>query len=371
MPFLDPIRNFIFKKAKNRVWGRLEPHQIESENLRIEKKKIQPNQAYVSVVLHRTQIVHTKILFDKLYGVVHSFIALPIYAKEEAKFNVVNTPNNLQNIDKKNLDRVVQGDTTLLGCIPYRGGKIDMELGLFAVKTENLLDSYLGLLGELADAASVDYVKQAIPFVAPIQKGISMLLGVGSDSTLLVGMQGSLTPTTGYYVITDAEKNSTFDLKKLRLRDDCCLYTDDGKPFEGSPYMVFSIETQSNRHTWFDIPEIADAFSNLQLAIRSGTPKSIEENFDIFEKALLSSPDLLIADARKIRDTVFKQLVEPWITTEPEKRIKIPDITIHSYAEFSDDTKAINPVMLALLGTSKKLEPKDREVAMNLNVFHE
>ncbi|MFA5363902.1 MAG: hypothetical protein WC325_01825 [Candidatus Bathyarchaeia archaeon] len=374
MPFLDPVRNAIFGKAVDKIWGRLEPNQVPSK-LQIQPEPIQPNKAYLNIVLRSMRIVNVRVVFQKLYGVVHSYATLPIYATEEAKFNVVTTPTNLKDIDKNHLDRVIQGDKELLGPVPYRGGKIQLELGLFAVHSENLLDSYLTLLGELADAASVDYVRQAIPFVAPIQKGISMLLGVGGPSTLLVGLQSSLDPVTGHYVVTDAEKTSNFNLRDLKLGEDYCLYTKDGKAFNEHPYMVFSVYSTPIRDTWFDIPDLGTAFANLRLAIKSGTPKSIKENHDIFAKAVLSSPDLLIQDAKRIVDEVYTQMVEPLVPAEPTKTPMVSplEFTMLNIPETMPKTRRtptiVDPKLLSLLNIPKTLKQEDRQAAINLAVF--
>lgn len=376
MSFLDPIRNAIFGRARDRVWGRLETDQVPSK-LKIEPKPIDPNKGYLNIVLRSMRIVNVRVAFQKLYGVVHSFATLPIYATEEAKFNVVTTPNNLKNIDKDRLDRVIQGDKELVGPVPYRGGKVKLEIGLFAVNSENLLDKYLTLLGELADAAGVNYIRQAIPFVGPIQRGISMLLGVGGPSSLLVGLQAAIDPIAGHYVITDADIKSDFDLSSLKLGNNYRLYRQNGDPFKDNPYMVFSVYSTPVRHTWFDIPEIGTAFANLRLAIQSGTPKSIKENHDIFAKAVLSSPDLLIQDAKRIVNEVYTQLVEPWIKTHDVAPRMVPSLKHPSLSlpevlpETTRKVKPLAPELLALLNIPKKLSVVDMKAAVDLNIFSE
>lgn len=185
----------------------------------------------------------------------------------------------------------------------------------------------------------------------------------------------ALDPITGHYVITDADIKSNFNLGNLKLGNDYRLYKKNGDPFKDHPYMVFSVDSTPFRHTWFDIPELGTAFGNLLLAIKSGTPKSIKENHDIFAKAMLSSPDLLIEDAKRIVNEVYKQRVEPWITMHPVAPEMLPSLEFPSLSlpeflpETTRTTEPIAPELLALINIPKKLSAEDRKVAVDLNIF--
>ena len=139
-----PIRSKIFSQSRTMVCGWLEDKQVP-DRLRLGSMPFDAEKCYVNIVLNSMHIVYDRIGFQRLYGVVHSFIKMPVYAVEEAQFNVVTTPLDLANVEGNRLDKVLQGNKELLDCIPYRGGTIKIQLGLFAVKAEDMLPKYLSL----------------------------------------------------------------------------------------------------------------------------------------------------------------------------------------------------------------------------------
>jgi hypothetical protein len=264
----------------------------------------------------------------------------------------------------------------LLNNVPYRGGRIKAQMGLFAVKTDNLVDKFLALLGELSDAAGVDYVKQALPFVGPITKGVDLILGIPGQSTIVVGLNQFLDPIQGHYVVTNIKENdrNKLNLSDLHLDKNYRLRKKNGRLLEDIAYFVFTIEESENRYTWYDIPDLGTAYANLHLSIKSGTPKSIKEAYDILVKAVLSSPDLLIKNARAIVDNIYKEEVEPWLKTEvsePETitrsavMLDIPDIPLSPKTRRA----AMKPELIAALGLTKKLSRQDIKAAKKIKVF--
>jgi len=372
MPSLDSIRSFFFRPAEHMVYGRLAPDQVHKDH-RLEPKAIPPNKAYVSIILRSLTIEHVQILWNKLYGVVHSFIELPIYQTEKAEFNSVTVPEQLKNIDSSNLHLVIQRDNPLLNQVPYRGGRIKLQLGLFAVKSDDLMDKYLTLLGELSDAAGVDYVRQALPFVGPITKGIDLILGVPGQSSLLVGLNQSLEPIQGHYVVTNARMDDRKrpNLNDLELDQNYRLCKKNGGFLEKCSYFVFSLEATDDRYTWFDIPDLGTAYANLHLSIKSGTRESIKEAYDILEKAILSSPDLLRKNARAIADNIYKEEVEELLKPEMSEyqraifaSLDLPDIPLDPKLK----REAARPELIAMLGLTKSLSEEDREAAKKIKI---
>ena len=69
----------------------------------------------------------------------------------------------------------MQLDQRLLGPVPYVGGDIQAEVGLFSVASGDLTGPYLKLLDLLSQAATVSFIGLALPFVEPIKQGINAL----------------------------------------------------------------------------------------------------------------------------------------------------------------------------------------------------
>lgn len=308
-------RDIFFRENVNMTAGLLETDQTPDK---LQPTTIEAEKSYINIVLRSMRIRNVRVGLKKFYGVVNSFIKLPALETEDASFNVVTIPSQLKNIDSAKLDLVIQMDQRLLGPVPYRGGDVHIELGLFSVKTVDLVDVYLGLLGEIADAAGVSYIRQAVPFVKPIDKGIQMLLGAGATTNLEVGLKrDAFEPKTGHYVVTNAPKTE-IKLSELALDKDYQPVLKDGKEFKKYSYMVFTIYTTPDRKDWYDIPEIGIAHQNLRAAIRTAKKEAISEFYETFKRTTLTSPDLLLEDASDIAKKVYKLQVEPWLKPAEE-----------------------------------------------------
>lgn len=271
---------------------------------------IQPNAAYINVFLRSMRIVNVRRGLSKFYGTVHSHITVPYISGEKASFQVVSTPSNLRDIDAVNLDRIILMNHRLLGPIPYRGGDIDMELGLFSVKSADLAGPFISVLEQLSSAAGVSFINVAQPFMAPLLQGVNLLLGTQGDTVLELGWATTMNPLeTGYFVLIRAQRGAqnsenTVNVESLKVNPDFKLVDDKGQPLSSFPYMVVSIEASSERDNWFEIPELADARNKLEKELKTGSEQSAQQAFAMLKRLILTSPDLIDEDASKLTDKV-------------------------------------------------------------------
>lgn len=264
---------------------------------------------YIKIDLGSMRIPGVKRQYAKLYGAVHSFISVPTFeSAANAQFRVVTTPTNLKNIDAANLNRVLQINKRLLGPIPYRGGRVTLEIGLYSVKSADLLDPYLGLLQEMSGEAGVAFVKNALPFVGLLKKGIDLITGNAKDSTLEIGLSTELEqPRTGWYLVMAAPKDAVkadelkVDPKDSRLLDG------QGKAFVQYPYMLFRVSASRQRSDWFQIPELVEPHTKLREALRDNDLVRASKLFDQFFLIAKTCPDLLKADSSRISEELKKR----------------------------------------------------------------
>src|SRR5262249_43906630 len=163
---------------------------------------------YITIDLGSMRVPNSTRAYTKLYAAVHSFISVPTFERAtNAQFRVVTTPVELKNIDAANLDRVVQVNKRLLGPIPYRGGRLGLEIGRYSVKSADLLVPYLQLLQEMSSQAGVAYVNTALPFIPLLKRGIDLITGNAKDSTLEVGLSTELEqPRANWYLVMAGPK---------------------------------------------------------------------------------------------------------------------------------------------------------------------
>jgi hypothetical protein len=320
-----------FEQAKNYVYSKLLPEQVTKQQ-QIDNISIHPDSLYVSIFLISFSIPYLRRGSGKYFGAVHSFISIPHKSGQNAQFNMFISPDNLKEIDSSRVDRILVGKHRLLGPIPYRGGDIKLELGLFSIKSSDLAGPFLKILQNMASVAGVNSVNVAIPFVKPILDGINDLAEAG-HAVLEIGQIDTLNkPTTGYFIIIQAQEG-TINISKIRLEQDAKLYDSNG--LVKFPYLVYSVEVSDRRADWFSLPELVSAYEKIVQATRYGDISRAEEAFKSFKMVTLTSHDLLIEDAEKLVSKVEEELkrIFPAQTTSinPKPILKnLSDIDLYS-----------------------------------------
>jgi hypothetical protein len=284
-------------KTEDWVCDWLAPSQVPGDAL---SGEVEPESSYLSIFLKSARIVDVRKGLTTFYGVVHSYIKLPQRSTQDAEFNVVTTPAALKNIDAEHIDRVIQVNQRLLGPVPYLGGDLEIEVGLFSVAASDLAAPYLSLLEQLSRTAGVSFVSAALPFASPIIEGVKLLSGNPKQATLEVGL--SMTqerPRQGYLVVIRAPKED-IDLKDVRVDPADFRLSRNGQPLGPYPYMVFELRSNTQRSDWAKIPELAAAYQEVQSEYRAGRADRVQEALLLFHHTALTCNDLLPDDAQKL-----------------------------------------------------------------------
>lgn len=296
--------NIFRTRAEDWTYGPLSPTQVPDD---LPHRKIVAEEEYVDIYVHSLRVCNVRKGVSKFYGTVHSLISMPPYRPDEpAEFHALTTPQSLKNLDAKNLHRVVNLDIRVLGPAPYRGGDLEVELGLFSVKSADLADPFLSVLEELSQLAGVAFVAAAKPFVEPLKRGIGLLTGSGDANILEIGLAKTYNPAeTGYFVVMRAHKGEV-TLEDLRLDDDGKLLK-GGAPVEDHPYVVIRIEASSKRSDWRLVPDVASSYRTLDEAVRRQNLPDIHDALSALKVAAQLSPDLLSHDSARIFELVEEQ----------------------------------------------------------------
>jgi hypothetical protein len=255
--------------------------------------------AYVSIFLRSMRIVNVRKGLNRFFGTVHCFTALPHLRNGRAEFHTLTTPAKLAEIDATRVDEIIVGTHRLLGPVPYRGGDVELDLGLFSIESASLAGPFLRVLESLADAAGCAYVNTALPFVRPLIGGIRALSEVDGASTLEVGLSTVLKPlVTGTYVVMRVPQG-TVKPEDLRLDGAFQLESRTGSLPE-APYLVFQVSAERTRDDWFQVPELTQAYGQLQHHLASGDQPAAKTSVEIFRRVAMMSPDLLQDDAAEL-----------------------------------------------------------------------
>jgi hypothetical protein len=262
--------------------------------------EILPYQRYVSVMLQQLRIVNTRVAFSRLYGAVEFYGRLPHLSGKPAEFASLSSPSKLRDIHKKDLDNFVFGGQRLMGPVPYVGGDLEIEIGLFTIKSQDLLMPYLELLGELSNAAGLAFFSVAAPYVSAIKKGAAALMRPEGSSSLEIGASVTFNQAqAGVYFAARVNAND-YDLLKFSVDgNNFLLY--EGRRVTGIPYMIFSVSQSAIRDDWYQIPAISIAYNHLIDVIREQKSyKEVNSYFEHFRRVVLTDPDILAGHGQQI-----------------------------------------------------------------------
>ncbi len=275
---------------------------------------------YFDVSVASLRIPKSRVFTGKLYGAVHTYVGFATRGKEDAQVAHVVAPNALKNIDAAHLDRLVNIDERVAGPIPWRGDLLKIEMGLFSVKGADLTSPFLDTMTFLSQQAGIGFVSQATAFAPAIRKGIELLSGKDGACAFEIGISRShTTPTTGYYVVVTAPKGA-LDPKDLRIDPNDKKLLFKGEPLTQYAYLVYRIGSLEKKADFGAIPEISAAYTDCQSAIRTGNQTNAEEALKVFRRIVLTSPDLISKDARRLVDIVKDMMTE--IFSEPARAAK-------------------------------------------------
>lgn len=297
-------------KAKTWTFAGLEASQVPDQ---LPRAVIPDNKAYITVWLRSLRIRDVRKGLSRFYGTVHSWISVPYRASlQPAEFQVVATPSKLKDLDASHVNDVVSMNHRLLGPIPWRGGTLEMEIGLFSVKSADLAAPFISVLESLSGVAGVSFISTALPFVNPIKQGIGLLTGSDKDTILEIGLfAADPSPKTGYSCVLKADFGKV-DTTKLKVNPgDFILLDASGRPLDEYAYMLFAIEASPQRSDWHQIPEIARLYQELQEEVRKGSSTQVvQDAFAAFKRGALTCDDLLFDDAKRLVGEVEKEMQE-------------------------------------------------------------
>lgn len=282
----------------------LDPSQVPDPALAGE---VERESAYLNIFLKSARVVNVRKGLKKFYGAVHSFMEIPHRSQQRAQFNVVTTPEALRNVDAGNVDRVVSLNHRLLGPVPFVGGDLEIQVGLFSIASSDLAAPYLSLLESLSKTAGVSFVSAALPFAGPIVEGVKLLAGSDKDSILEIGLSDTQSrPRQGYLIAIRASRE---ELGPKTLKVDPSnfhLLDARGAPLTNYPYFVLEVRAERERSDWFEIPELKDAYKQIQELYRADKRSDTEQALNFFRRIALTCNDLQTPDAELLANKVDK-----------------------------------------------------------------
>jgi hypothetical protein len=276
------------------------PVIVDGKLMASASERLGDDECYAEIFIEAIWLPKARKITGVYHGIVHAYSAIQREGEDKAKIAFVSSPVELSKVDPNSVGKVVTRSQRALGPIAWRGGSLDLELGLFSVKSHDLTTPFLDMISSISKHVGVSFVGPAASFMPLIRKGIELVTGAESAASLEIGLDINLVqPATGCYALIAADRRN-IDEQKLSVdaKDKRLLL--NGETFRDHPWLVFRIGKDDKRPDFGTVPDLKHALDAFRAAVRSRKRKDAEDALTYFRVTALTSPDLIRADAKRL-----------------------------------------------------------------------
>lgn len=266
-----------------------------------------PDRHYVNVTLEAMHIPYARKLSTTYYGVVRSKFSLVRKAHGRVEYYRVAAPEHLKLVDPRRAGNAKLHRFRLLGPVPYRGGDLEFEIGLFSVAAQNLALPFINLAEQVAGLFGAGQFAAVGPAAGAVKSAFSLFEHDEGSVTHDLGLYGvKPNPACGLFGVVDQAPEGC-RLEDFTLSDGGVLCDAAGANVQ-SPYLVVRVWGTTERDDYDDIPEIAEAHESINAALREPDRERARKAFESFRHRTLVCADLLMDDAERIVAKVDAEL---------------------------------------------------------------
>lgn len=273
---------------------------LPDPGLGVTGKPISPDQCYVELYVESLRLAKARRFATTFHGVIYAFASLARDGHNRAELASVTKPQHLATLDGHNLDRVITISKRIMAAMPWRGDPLGVELGLFSVKSGNLLTPLINYVAKVSDQAGISVLTKVNPFIPLITEGLDMIAGQTADTEIELAIDTDLQlASSGLYALI-ARPKGTIDSTGITIDPTDRKLMQNGKPLDAA-YCVFSIRSSDRNPDWGTLPELKQAFDEFNRAILSGKHQEAEEALAAFNRQVIVSPDLISIDKDRLK----------------------------------------------------------------------
>lgn len=295
---------------------------------------IEADECYIELFVESLRIEEARRFATNFHGIVYTFITLAREGDAKADLASICKPEKLAGLDAQSLGKVITVSRQVMGAIPWRGGTLHLELGLFSVKSGNLLTPFINFVTQVSTTAGVSFIGKVAPFVPLLTTGMDMIAGQTSDVAIEVGLDTDISPTqSGLFAVIAAPK-SEIEAKSITLDPIDRKLLVDGRPL-AKAFCVFSIRRSDRKADFGEIPELKEAYGRLQSAIRSNRIQDATDALTVFRQTVIVCPDLIESDGRRLIEKATQKVKDAFQaggisrTLESAKTEELSDIDLY------------------------------------------
>lgn len=278
-----------------------------------EKTRIRSHREYVNVHLKYAHLANLRKGLKRFYGVVHSTTRVPRVGDPDFyEFTKMINPTGLRGQNAKGYNNLIALNQRLIGPVPYRGGEIAIDAGLYSVEAASLLEPYLRLAESLSQTAAGMFSGPAALLAEPLRQAFLGLIGDKGDM-LEIGLVDSFpAPYQCRILVMPPSQNS--DAGPYTVREDGHVLTADNRVVLDRSYLVLDITATEHHGHWSSVPGLSAAYMKIaEVLQQKGHGPEYDEELRRFRFTVESSDDLTASDAAQICKEVERRFrgIEP------------------------------------------------------------
>jgi hypothetical protein len=274
---------------------------LPDPGLGISGRPVVPDQCYIELYVESLRLERARQLATLFHPVIYSFASLAREGTNSATQASVTNPQNLATLDANNLDRVITVSKRIMGAMPWRGDPFGLELGLFSVKSGNLLTPLINYVTKVSDKAGISVATKLDPFLPLITEGLDMIAGQRTDTEIELAIDTDLSLTESKFCALIAKPRGTINAAGLAIDPQDHKLLQNGNPLQAA-YCVFSIRSRKDNPDWGKIPALEESYADFKKAILSNIQREADEALSGFNRQVIVSPDLISADKTLLKD---------------------------------------------------------------------
>lgn len=297
------LDDLLVSRARLKIFRRLTDQQVRSAGSFGGGEPIYPERVYLTITIRRIWLPNQRLLWATYYPLLHfsTTVPRPLF-DEPLRVHAVATPEPLAPLPSEGAQEVQIGNRVVLDRVPYFGGVCNVWAGLVALECNDMGESFLGLLTDIAKIPGAGALSSVMPLFNPLKLGVERLMGMKS-SRLALGVLSDWSENefeAGCFLAMNAptEGPDRVDPNGLHLDAGFAVRDKDERHVDRHPYVVFTLEQFASKTP--DSPEIREALRGFRIAASLGEEKPILEAWKRFRHVIVWSPDLLPSHGHSI-----------------------------------------------------------------------
>lgn len=282
---------------------------VPDPGLNIAGKPIVPDECYVELYVESLRLAKARKFATTFNGVIYAFMSLAREGADGLQLASVTKPQHLETLDPKSLGNVITVSKRVMPAVPWRGDPLGLQLGLFSVKSGNLLTPLINYVTKVSDQVGVSAITKLNPLLPLITEGLDMIAGQSDETEIELAIDTDIALAKSQFCALIAKPKQVLNRSDLSidLADRKLLYK--GAPLDAA-YCVFSIRMSDFNPGWGAIQALRDAYEGFKQAILSNKHKEAEEALAAFNRQITVSPELITKDKERLKEKVRAHLRE-------------------------------------------------------------